>query len=246
MELSGTAVLVTGASGGIGAAVASVLVHRGAKPILTGRNGPRLRRLARDLGTRWLCADLLEPDGPHAVAQAAGPVDALIHCAGLGSVGRFAALSPAEIDCLVVTNLTAPMLLTREVLPAMLRRDRGHLTFVGSIAGLTGVPREATYSAAKAGLLTFADALRLELHGTGIDVLTLSPGAVDTPFWTHRGAPYDRVVPRMMAPEYVAEILVRDIERSRARRVTPRWLALAPAVRAAAPRTYERLAGRFA
>ncbi|HEU5267402.1 MAG TPA: SDR family NAD(P)-dependent oxidoreductase [Jatrophihabitans sp.] len=246
MRLSGALVLVTGASGGIGAAVVHSLARVGARPLLSGRNARRLERLAAELDAEWVVADLADADGPRALAEAAGPIDALINCAGVGSLCRLAMEPAAGIECIVRTNLTAPILLTRELLPGMLARGRGHLAFVGSIAGLTGVPREVTYSAAKAGLLTFADALRLELHGTGISVSTLSPGAVDTPFWTHRGAPYDRSVPRLMSAESVADILVRDIQRARARRVTPGWLAVAPAVRAAAPRTYERLAGRFA
>lgn len=243
MQLNGTTVLVTGATGGIGAAIARELSRRGAHPIVTGRDEDRCRRLADELDTKWLAIDLAgEPDGPETLARGAGPVDAVVHAAGAGLLASFATTDPPDIERLVTLNLTAPLQLTRAVLPEMSRRGHGHVAFIGSIAGLTGVADETVYSATKAGLLTFADALRLELRGSGVSVSWISPAAVATGFWSARGGPYERTFPRPVTAARIAALCVDDIEGGRARRITPGWLGAAPAVRAVAPRMYDRLA----
>lgn len=247
--LRGLTVLVTGASRGIGAATARVLAERGAHLVVHGRDPDRLAALAAELGATAVEGDLTLPgaaaDVGRAAVAAAGAVDVLVSCAGSGWAGPVTAMTEGDVERLVRLNLLAPVELTRTLLPAMLDRDCGHLAFVGSVAGLTGVSGECVYSATKAGVLTFADSLRLELRGTGIGVSTLAPAAVETDFWVGRGAAYDRRVPRPVRPEVVAQALVRDIESARPRRVLPGWLAVAPAVRMTTPRLYDRLAGRF-
>ena len=245
MRLNGAEVLVTGASRGIGAAAARELAARGAHVTLSGRDADRLQALADETDAAWLPADLNDPTGPWALAEAVGPVDVLVHCAGVGWAGPVVDMDDTDVERLVRTDLVAPIKLARELLRGMLKRGHGHLAFVGSIAGLTGVPEEAVYSAAKSGLQAFVDALRLELRETDIGVSILCPGAVATEFWEQRGRPYDRSLPRLVEPERVARTLVRDIEHDRHRRVMPRWLAVAPAVRAVVPRAYDVLAAKF-
>jgi short-subunit dehydrogenase len=142
-------------------------------------------------------------------------------------------------------NVRAPLQLSRALLPGMLARGRGHHAFVASIAGWTGVAQEAVYSATKSALLTYAEALRAELSSSGIGVSVVSPAAVRTDFWANRGTPYERRFPRQIAPERVARVLVRGIERERAHQMVPRWLVLAPTVRAVAPGAYRALQRRF-
>jgi short-subunit dehydrogenase len=101
------------------------------------------------------------------------------------------------------------------------------------------------YAAAKAGLDAFGESLRLELVGTGVGVSVIVPSAVRTEFFSTRGREYDRVVPRAVAPEVVARAVVRAIERDRAETWTPRWVRIAPVVRALTPGVYRRLAARF-
>jgi short-subunit dehydrogenase len=242
MDLADADVLVTGASGGIGGAAARRLHAAGARLVLHGRDPDPLAELAAQLGARVVLGNLDEPDGPAQLAKGAGPVDVLVHCAGIGLRGEFGTAREADLDRLISVNLRAPLLLARAVLPGMLAAGRGHLAFVGSIAGLTGVGNEACYAATKAGLLIFADSLALELDGTGVTVSTISPGAVDTGFWDARGADYHRNTPRPLSAERVAELLVRDIEAGRGDRVVPRWLGIAPVMRAVAPRLYRGLA----
>jgi short-subunit dehydrogenase len=146
---------------------------------------------------------------------------------------------------LIAANLTAPVELTRELLPAMLERARGGLFYVGSIAGRTGVAGEAVYSATKAGLDVFASSLRLELSGTGVQVGVFLPGVIATAFFERRGRPYGRRRPRQVAVESAARALVRLIETGAAERYLPRWLGLPVSMRFTAPALYRMLAGRY-
>ncbi len=161
MRLKGSRVLITGASSGIGAATARAMAGADAHLTLTGRDRSRLDEVAAETGGRVLVADLATDAA--ALASLAAPVDILVANAGLGWAGPFSRMPHDEIERLVTVNLTAPMLLTRCLLPGMLERGRGHIVLVASIAGALGVPDEAVYSATKAGLLIFAEGLRREL-----------------------------------------------------------------------------------
>jgi short-subunit dehydrogenase len=239
-SLTGT-VLVTGATGGIGAAVARELAGRGARLVLSGRDEARLADLAAELAAKAVPADLGAPEHVAGLVDAAGPVDTLVHCAGIGARGR---LDATDVDRVVAVNLRAPLALTAALLPAMRERGYGHLAYVGSIAGLAAVREEAAYAATKAGLLMFAASLRAELVGTGVTVSTLSPAAVDTGFWAARGAPYHRRSPRLVPARRVARRVVADLGRD-ADRVDPRWLRVVPVLRAVSPRGYAALARRM-
>jgi short-subunit dehydrogenase len=249
VRLAGKVALVTGASSGIGRASAVALARAGARVLAHGRAGDRLAALAAEIDAVPLPADLSDPSAVRGLARAAldtaGRVDVLVNNAGIGWAGPFTGMGDEDVPRLVAVNLVAPIELTRALLPAMLARREGHLMFVGSIAGRMGVAEEAVYAATKAGLDTFAESLRFEVHGTGVAVGVLIPGVVDTAFFERRGQPYERRRPRPLPAGTVADALVRSIRAGTADRYAPRWLRLPVAVRGAAPGAYRRLATRF-
>jgi uncharacterized protein len=179
-------------------------------------------------------ADLRTAAGTAAAGTAGTEAALLVHAAGLGAAAPLAGTAAATVDELVAVNLTAPIQLTRALVPS-LRARAGHVVFVASIAAV-GVADEAVYSATKAGLRGFADALRAE---GAVRVTTVLPAAVDTPFLARRG--YARRVPRPVPPEQVAAALVEGVRRHRAEVFVPRWLAAAACVHGVAPGLFARL-----
>jgi short-subunit dehydrogenase len=154
-------------------------------------------------------------------------------------------MPPEEVDRLLTVDLAATVHIVRLVLPSMLARGEGHIVLIGSIAGALGVRNEAVYSAVKGALGLFADALRQEVHGSGVRITHVLPGVVDTPFFQRRGAPYVRSWPRPMPPDRVAEAVCRAVALGREQVYVPRWLRLPGLVRSAVPGLYQRLAVRF-
>jgi short-subunit dehydrogenase len=242
--ITGWNALITGGSSGIGAAIAEGLAAAGCAVVVLGRDPERLDALARRIHAQALVADLATPEGLVRAAEAAAEVDLLVNSAGLGWAGDVTAMAERDIDALVALNLTAPMRLTAAALPGMRARGHGQLVFVSSIAAV-GVGGEAVYAATKAGLRAFAASVRHEVAGEGIGVTTLLPGAVRTPFFEHRGAPYDRRFPRQLDPAQVASALISAMARGEAEVFAPRWLTVAARVRGAAPELFHRLAQRF-
>lgn len=249
MRLRGSVVLVTGASSGIGTAVAEMLAGRGASLLVHGRDPERTAAVARRTGGEALCADLAAPGAAEKLARDAlkvhGRVDILVASAGVGRSEPFATTDPGDIPRLVAVDLVAPMQLVRVLLPGMLERGDGYLLLIGSVAGRTAVAGEAVYAAAKAGLDAFAECLRLELHGSGVGLGVVLPGVVDTAFFEHRGRPNERVRPRPVPAERVGRAAVRAIEQGRPETWVPRWLRIAPIVRVLAPSAYHRLSLRY-
>lgn len=237
--------LITGASSGIGAATARTLARRKAIPILVGRRLDALRAVAGETGGTAVGADITSRTDRAGLVGRAGAVDVLVNNAGRGYAGEFATMPPAAIEKLISVDLTAQLELTRAVLPGMVERGRGHIVFVTSIAGATGVRGEAVYSAAKAALATFADSLRQETVRAGIRVSVVVPGVVDTPFFERRGARYDRARPRPIPAERVADAIARAIVRERAEVFVPAWMRLPARVKGCVPAFYRAMAGRF-
>jgi uncharacterized protein len=218
VQLAGARALVTGATGGIGAAIARALHVRAATVVLSGRREQALEELRASLGDRaeTAIADLAERDGPARLAAAAGAVDVLVANAALPASGRVEDFDPDEIDRSLDVNLRAPIQLTRALLPGMLERGRGHVVVVSSLSGKVASPRSGLYSATKFGLRGFAAGLREDVEPLGIGVTVVFPGFVsDAGFFAESGVKLPRWV-GTRTPEQVAAAVVRGIERERA------------------------------
>ena len=249
MQLSGKVVVVTGASRGIGAAITRALAARGATVVGTGRDAAALNAVMCEVGGAAVLGDVRDPGNAEmVVAQARdahGRLDAVVVNAGVGYTGPFADMPAARVDDLLDINVRAPIHMARAAVPELTRHDESALVFVTSIAGALLVPRESLYSATKAALEAFAEVLREEVRGSGLHVGTVVPGAVDTEFFAHRGAPYDRSFPRPIKPEPVAAAALRVLEDSAERVVVPGWMRGPVLLRRLAPRRYRTLSRRY-
>jgi uncharacterized protein len=179
MQIHGSTALVTGATGGIGQALARALHARGADVIITGRRLDVLDPLASELGARALAVDLSDATELERLAREAGEtVDILIANAALPGSGSLDSYSVQELDRALDVNLRAPIVLAHALLPAMLARGRGHLLFMGSLQSRAPTPGAAMYNATKFGLRGFATALRGDLRGSGVGVSIVYPGFI--------------------------------------------------------------------
>lgn len=187
MELHGRTVVVTGASQGIGAALAKAFTAAGSRVVLAARSVDRLEELAEETGGVSHPVDLLDPDQVERfiadVEERHGPVDVLVNNAGLDATEPAATIETETIRRVSRLNVEAPMVLTRQVLPGMLARRSGHLVFVSSLAGTASFPTMAHYAASKAAATNFAGSVRWEVRRHGIGVTVVSPGPVDTEMW---------------------------------------------------------------
>jgi len=190
MKIEGRRILITGGSSGIGLALAHALLAKGAKVVVTGRRPDVLANAVRELqGTApavWgVVADVASPDGRAATIKQAvdalGGLDMLVNNAGGVRAGRLENTSEAELQAMIEVDLVAPILLTRAALPALRVSGDAMVVNIASGIALVGAPFYATYAATKAGLARFGEALRRELKGEGIHVLTAYPGGTDTP-----------------------------------------------------------------
>ncbi len=185
-SLDGKAALITGASGGIGAAIARALHTQGATVVLSGTRREVLEALAAQLGERaHVCpADLRDPaaaDALLAAAEAAaGPLAILVNNAGLTRDGLALRMKDEDFATVLDVDLAAPFRLARAALRGMLRRRAGRIIGIGSVVGATGNAGQANYAAAKAGLVGMTKALAQEVGSRGITVNVVAPGYIDT------------------------------------------------------------------
>ncbi len=240
MKLSGAHVLVTGASRGIGAAVAADAARRGATVTLVARSADVLAARAAELGGHALPCDLgsaAEREGLVARAEAGAgrPVDVLVSCAGLDAVAGLLEVTAEQMRALYEVNLLAPAELVRQVLPGMVARGRGHLVTVSSGFSTVTAPGLVPYASSKAGLSHFHAGVGLELKGTGIGTTLVEPGPVRTRMWGDieqhgvAAAALERWVrlqlTRVVTPEEVATKVLDGVEQGRAHVVPSRRMS---------------------
>jgi 3-oxoacyl-[acyl-carrier protein] reductase len=185
-DLSGQTALVTGASGGIGGAIARALHRQGAQVAVTGTRGAALADLVAELGERAhaLTADLADPEAPDRLVRdaeaALGHIDILVNNAGITRDALALRLRDLDWHSVIEVNLSAAFRLTRAALRGMVRRRHGRVICITSVVGVTGNPGQANYAAAKAGLIGMAKSLAAETATRGITVNCIAPGMITT------------------------------------------------------------------
>jgi uncharacterized protein len=215
MQIAGSSVLLTGATGGIGHAIARVLDRRGASLLLTGRRTEVLEPLAEELGARALVVDLSVDVEVEQLAAEAADTDILVANAGLPGTGRLESYRAPEIDRALAVNLRAPIMLAHALAPAMARRGQGHLLFMSSLSGKVASPGSSIYCATKFGLRGFCSGLRADLHSSGVGVSCVFPGFIrDAGMFADAGVKLPIWV-RTRSPEDVAEAVVEAIEHNK-------------------------------
>jgi short-subunit dehydrogenase len=220
VQLSGCHVLITGASRGIGAELASEAARRGATVTLVARTAERLERTAAELGGHALPADLADQPQvrglvQRAEEQAGRPVDVLVNNASTEAAGSFLEFGADELAYTLSLNLHAPVELTRQALPGMVARGRGHIVNISSGYAVVNTAGLTPYCTAKAGLSHFTAGIALETRGTGVGTTLVEPGPVKTSMWERLQPtlPSDSLH-RMLRLKLTAEVEPQDVARA--------------------------------
>jgi short-subunit dehydrogenase len=231
MSFTNQVALITGASSGIGSALARELAREGCKVGLVARRQELLAELVRDIEQAGgaavsAAADVADREATRKaiddVAAQLGPVDLLVANAGLGAPTTLEPMNVGVVEKMVRVNLLGVVYAIEAVLPSMLQRGRGHLAAVSSMAAFRGLPGDAGYCASKAAVNVYLDSLRLQLRSRGVAVTTICPGFVKTPMTAgHRFR-----MPWLMEPEYAARQIVRGLRQRRTMCAFPWQLAL--------------------
>jgi short-subunit dehydrogenase len=189
MDVRGRRVLVTGASRGIGEAIARSFAGAGASVALVARSEGPLKELAAELGGTAFPTDLADPVATGALIERVeadgGPVDVLVNNAGIDLAGAFTAAGPADLEQIFRVNLITPVQLCRQVIPGMLSRGGGHIVNVSSLAGTAMFPGLVAYSSTKAGLTHFTSGLRADLKGLPVKSTVVELGPIPTDMLDH-------------------------------------------------------------
>jgi NADP-dependent 3-hydroxy acid dehydrogenase YdfG len=254
MQLKGAVAVVTGASSGIGEAVAVALAQRGARVVLAARRKERLDSLADRIahagGTALaIRCDVTDREQltalPSVVNEAFGPCDILVNNAGVPGGGAFATLTYEQIERIVDVNILGVMYGTRAFLPGMLKRGHGHIVNVASLAGRFATPGAAVYGASKHAVVAFSESLNVSTHRRGVLVTAVNPGFVPT-----ESFPQERPSFVTLTAERVAETVVKVVRDDIAPEYSiPRWAGPLAAFSALTPSLYrwavDRVARRY-
>lgn len=216
MKISGSTVLLTGATGGLGQAIARTLSAKGAKLLLTGRRTDVLQPLADELAdARTIAVDLAKPAEVDRLLAEAGEVDILVANAALPASGLLRTFSVEQIDKALDVNLRAPIVLAHALAPQMAARRSGHLLFMSSLSGKAATAGSSMYNATKFGLRGFAMAMRAELRADGVGVSCVFPGFIrEAGMFADSGVKLPPGV-GTRSPQDVADAVVSAIERNR-------------------------------
>lgn len=228
-------VLVTGASSGIGEAIARAFVARGARVTLVARRRELLARIAGNAEAHLVTADLADPgvawDWVDEATRALGPIDVLVNNAGVQIVKAATETSWADAERLLRLDLHVPLRLTQLVLPKMIERGKGTIVDIASMAAIAPTPGMFFYNAAKGGLAAASEGLRAEVKKHGVHVVTVYPGPITSAMEAAGRAAYEDVASARYAPtgsaEVLAELVCKAVEKKKPRVVYPRVYGVA-------------------
>ncbi len=246
MNVSGRTVLLTGATGGIGHAIARRLHGAGATLVLTGRRTDVLEPLAAELNATAVACDLQDPAAVAALVAAHPDVDVVVANAALPASGRILEFTPEQVDKALQVNLRAPIAMAHAYAATMSTRGSGHLVFISSLAGKTATPGSSIYSASKFGLRGFAQGLRGDLAPSGVGVSTVFPGFIrDAGMFADSGTQLPKGV-GTSTPEQVADAVLKAIEQDKGEiDVAPVSMRLGAAFAQLAPGLSAKASGRL-
>lgn len=217
-------VFITGASGGIGRACAVAFHAAGARVVATARSLDKLEELANELGGERIEPIALDVtvaeqrvEALRQARQRFGAIDVLINNAGWASFGSVQKMPPEHVERMLALNFAAPIAMTQAVLPEMFQRGSGQIINISSVVGMQAIPRMTVYSATKAALTGFSTGLRMELRGTGVDVINIAPSSTRTAFF-EVAAVVDVKTVRLAKTQYTPERVARAVVRASRRR----------------------------
>jgi len=246
MKIDGARTLVTGATGGIGHAIARRLAAEGANLVLTGRRAEVLEDLAAEIGAEVVACDLADRAAVDDLIARSSDIDILVNNAALPASGDILALPTEVIDLGLEVNLRAPIVLSRELATHMAGRRRGHIVFISSLSGKLSSPRTSMYSASKFGLRGFGQGFRHDLSEHGVGVSVIFPGFIrDAGMFADAGLEPPPGI-GTSSPEEVAGAVVTAIVKNKGEvDVCPRQVRLATAFGGAFPAIAHSLTQRF-
>jgi short-subunit dehydrogenase len=257
-DIKGSRAIITGASSGIGRAIALDLARQGGKVVCLARREDRLQALAEEIesfgGTiAWIAGDVTDRTARAAAIEAAkakfGGLDTLVNNAGVGGIGPFETADPGRVRRIMEVNFFALVEMTRSALPLLKAGNRPIIVNISSIVGRRGVPHNSEYSASKFAVQGFSESIRAELAVSGVDVLVVSPGTTDTEF-------FDQVVESKGGPKWpehkavtaetVARATIRAMRRG-SHEITPYfWGKILVLMNRVSPWFVDKLMARYA
>ncbi|WP_342598217.1 SDR family NAD(P)-dependent oxidoreductase [Psychrobacillus sp. FSL H8-0483] len=239
--------LITGATSGVGLMLAKELQTEGHEVWATGRKVQVLEELAQ-LGIHTIQADLTTEQSFDELFHEMGTPDTIVLCAGVGTFAYITELEEDDMTQMMQVNVLAPMVLTKHFAIKMKERGSGHIIFVASQAGKVATPKASVYAASKHAILGFANAVRMELKEYGIQITTINPGPIDTPFLDladQTGNYREKLSKHLLSPRKVVSAIVKAINHPVREVDLPSYMSLTSRLYAVFPKTVETLGKGF-
>ena len=240
-------ILITGATSGVGLALAKRLVHEGHDVWTTGRSKDALAKL-QAMGAHVIAADLSQEEDVNRLIEKIDIPDIVIFSAGVGTFEYAFEASSEAVRRTMAINVIAPIELTKRLLPDLMRKKAGHLIYLGSQAGKVATPKASVYAASKHAILGYTDALRMEVAAFNIHVTTINPGPIDTPFLDladDTGNYRNSLKKHLLTVDKVVDAIVQTIDKPVREVNLPWYMGITSKLHALAPALVERLGRSF-